>query len=80
MGLMHQMDIIPLPLQTGSSFIYHGPRTHDGLLFDPQDAQESTKTLELVNRMIGDLDKLMNPNSCGVYTLRHQSSKELETV
>ena len=52
------MSINVLPLQTGSSFICPGPRTHDGLLFEPQDPQESARTLELVNRMIGGLDKL----------------------
>ena len=57
-GLMQQMDINPLPLQTGSTFIYPGPRTHDGLLYESQDSQESAMTLELINRMIGDLDKL----------------------
>ena len=57
-GLLQQMNINVLPLQTGSAFIYPGPRTHDGLLFEPQDFQESERTLELVNRMIGDLDKL----------------------
>lgn len=36
-GLMHQMGINPLPLQTGASFVYPGPKTHDGLLLDPQD-------------------------------------------
>ena len=57
-GLMQQMNINVLPLQTGSSFIYPGPRTHDGLLFKVQDPQESAMTLKLVNRMIGELDKL----------------------
>ena len=57
-GFMHQLGINPLPPQTGASFIYPGPRTHDGLLFEPQDQRESQKTLELVNRMIGDLSDL----------------------
>ena len=57
-GFMHQLGINPLPPQTGASFIYPGPRTHDGLLFEPQDQRESRKTLELVNRMIGDLSDL----------------------
>jgi len=57
-GFMHQLGINPLPPQTGASFIYPGPRTHDGLLFEPQDQRESQKTLELVNRMIGDLTDL----------------------
>ena len=64
-GFMHQLGINPLPPQTGASFIYPGPRTHDGLLFEPQDQRESQKTLELVNRMIGDLSDLnKNKNDC----------------
>ena len=54
-GVMHQLGISPLPLQTGVSFLYPGPRTHDGLLFEYQDNRESKKTLDLVNRMIADL-------------------------
>ncbi|HJM96124.1 MAG TPA: nuclear transport factor 2 family protein, partial [Candidatus Marinimicrobia bacterium] len=42
-GLLQQMNINVLPLQTGSSFICPGPRTHDGLLFEPQDPQESAR-------------------------------------
>ena len=64
-GFMHQLGINPLPPQTGASFIFPGPRTHDGLLFEPQDQRESQKTLELVNRMIGDLSDLnKNENDC----------------
>mgnify|MGYP001814563806 FL=1 len=54
-SVMNQAGIHPLPPQTGASFIHPGPRTHDGLLFDPQDADESQATLELINRMISDL-------------------------
>ena len=64
-GFMYQLGINPLPPQTGASFIYPGPRTHDGLLFKPQDQRESQKTLELVNRMICDLSDLnKNKNDC----------------
>ena len=64
-GFMYQLGINPLPPQTGASFIYPGPKTHDGLLFEPQDQRESQKTLELVNRMIGDLSDLnKNKNDC----------------
>ena len=64
-GFMYQLGINPLPPQTGASFIYPGPRTHDGLLFEPQDQRDSQKTLELVNRMIGDLSDLnKNKNDC----------------
>ena len=54
-SVMNQAGIHPLPPQTGASFIHPGPRTHDGLLFEPQDAVESQTTLELINRMISDL-------------------------
>ena len=57
-GVMHQLGISPLPLQTGVSFLYPGPRTHDGLLFEYQDNRESKKTLDLVNRMLADLTTL----------------------
>ncbi len=64
-GLMHQLGLNPLPIQTGASFVYPGPRTHDGLLIEPQDQQESQKTLKLVNQMIGDLTDLnKNENDC----------------
>lgn len=57
-GVMHQVGINPLPPQTGASFIYPGPRIHDGLLHEPQEAAEGAKTLDLVNRMITDLANL----------------------
>ena len=64
-GFINQLGINPLPPQTGASFIYPGPRTHDGLLIEPQDQRESQKTLELVNRMIGDLTDLdKSENDC----------------
>ncbi|WP_136247253.1 nuclear transport factor 2 family protein [Halomonas borealis] len=57
-GVMHQAGINPLPPQTGASFVYPGPRTHDGLLFATQDPAEGDKTLALVNRMVDDLTSL----------------------
>ena len=57
-SVMRQLGINPLPPQTGKSFIYPGPKTHDGLLFDIQDKNESKKTLNLINRMISDLSNL----------------------
>ena len=55
---MHQLGIHPLPPQTGASLIYPGPKTHDGLLLEPQDSNESSETLKLVNQMCQDLDDL----------------------
>jgi hypothetical protein len=57
-GVMHQLGINPLPPQTGASFVYPGPRTHDGLLLGPQPEAEATKTLAVLNRMIDDLSEL----------------------
>jgi hypothetical protein len=57
-SVMNQAGLQPLPAQTGASFIYPGPRTHDGLLLDEQDEAESEKTLHLLNHMINDLDVL----------------------
>jgi len=63
-SVMQQAGLTPLPIQTGAKIINPGPRTHDGLMFDAQDASESAKTLELVNRMCDDLmaDDLESPS------------------
>ncbi len=57
-SVMHQAGIQPLPPQTGASFIYPGPKTHDGILLEMQEHRESVKTLELVERMVNDLSAL----------------------
>ncbi|MEM1144023.1 MAG: ester cyclase [Pseudomonadota bacterium] len=57
-GLMQHVGINPLPPETGHYFIYPGPRSHDGLQFEAQPELESQHTLELLNRMIQDLDLL----------------------
>lgn len=57
-SVMNQAGLHPLPPQTGASFIYPGPRTHDGLMFDVQDPAEAEKTLQVLNHMINDLDVL----------------------
>jgi hypothetical protein len=54
-SLIHQAGQHPLPEQTGASIINPGPRTHDGLLFDPQDPEEGGKTLALIRKMLDDL-------------------------
>lgn len=54
-GLMQQVGLNPLPLQTGAALITPGPMTHDGLLYDAQPEEEGRKTLELVNRMADEL-------------------------
>lgn len=57
-GVMHQLGIQPLPPQTGASFVYPGPRTHDGLKWEPQPEEEGRATLALVRRMVDDLTEL----------------------
>ena len=54
-SVMKQAGVEPLPVQTGAFFITPGPRTHDGLLYGPQEPEESARTLNLINRMIDDL-------------------------
>ncbi len=53
--LMAQAGVYPLPPQTGAHLVQPGPLTHDGQLHDAQDAKAGTKTLDLINFMIGDL-------------------------
>ena len=55
-SVMHQAGHYPLPPMTGQAFIYPGPRTHDGMLYDAQIPSEGVKTMDLVNQMIADLD------------------------
>lgn len=58
LSVMHQAGVYPLPPPTGAHFMYPGPRTHDGLLRDAQPPGDGTATLDLIERMIGDLDAL----------------------
>lgn len=57
-GLMQQVGVNPLPPQTGASFVYPGPRTHDGVKLEEQCPEQSAHTLELLDMMIDDLDLL----------------------
>lgn len=57
-GLMQQVGCNPLPPQTGASFVYPGPRGHDGIVLEPQPLEEGQKTLAVLNQMIDDLDEL----------------------
>ncbi|MFT6024426.1 MAG: hypothetical protein ACI9PY_002552 [Ascidiaceihabitans sp.] len=58
--LMSQAGVNPMPPQTGIHLVQPGPATHDGLLFDEQDAQVGRDTMQLINRMIGDIDANSN--------------------
>lgn len=53
--LMAQAGQDPFPPQTGADLVQPGPLPHDGLLLDPQPAQEGDRTLALINAMISNL-------------------------
>ncbi len=58
LGIMQQADCYPLPPQTGAAIIHPGPRTHDGLLLEPQPPAEGEKTMAVLTEMIADLRAL----------------------
>ena len=58
LSVMDHAGHYPLPPMTGSAFVYPGPRTHDGLLFEEQDPKEAEKTMSVLNQMIADLDEI----------------------
>ena len=64
-GFMHQAGVNPLPPQTGASFVYPGPRNHDGLLYDDAPEAEGVTTLALVNKMVDDLSSLNDSGAMG---------------
>jgi len=55
MNFMAQAGAEVMPPSTAATMVTPGPRTHDGLLFDPQPAEEGTRTLHLFQRMINRL-------------------------
>ncbi|MEM6765199.1 MAG: nuclear transport factor 2 family protein [Bacteroidota bacterium] len=58
LSVMQQVGHYPLPPMTGAAIIKPGPRTHDGLLVDPQDPVGTQKTLDVLHQMIEDLNEL----------------------
>ncbi len=64
LSVMQQVGLNPLPIQTGAAIVNPGPRTGDGLLYDPQDETESKKTLDLIMEMCNDLvgDGMRSPS------------------
>ncbi len=56
-SVMRQAGHYPLPPGTGASFIYPGPATGDGLLYNAQPPEQARATLGLINRMIDDLSE-----------------------
>lgn len=53
--LMAQAGRSPFARHTGALVLTPGPRTHDGLLWGPQDPEEGRRTLALVDRMVSRL-------------------------
>jgi len=54
--MMAQAGVSPLQAeQTAAQLVQPGPRTHDGLLFAPQDRREGEITLARINNMIGSI-------------------------
>jgi hypothetical protein len=53
--VMIQVGLTPFPPQTGAHLVQPGPMTHEGLLFDEQDAAEGEKTLASINFMVEDM-------------------------
>lgn len=58
LSMMKQAGCYPLAPQTGANFVHPGPRTHDGLMWDPQEPNEAVVTMDLINRMVADLSEL----------------------
>ncbi|MCK0120123.1 ester cyclase [Loktanella sp. F6476L] len=58
--LMQQAGVYPLPPQTGMHLIQPGPMTHDGLQYVDAPEQAGKDTLDLINRMIGDIQANSN--------------------
>ncbi|MEM6319481.1 MAG: nuclear transport factor 2 family protein [Bacteroidota bacterium] len=63
--IMHQAGQYPLPPMTGKAFPFLPPRTQDGLLYDEQPPADAQATMDLVNLMIDDLDRLNKSGSYG---------------
>lgn len=64
-GFMQQAGVNPLPPSTGQYFVYPGPRSHQGLLFEDAPEEEGIKTLALVNAMVDDLTELNKSGAMG---------------
>lgn len=64
-GFMLQAGVNPLPPSTGHYFVYPGPRYHNGVLLNDAPKEESIKTLDLINKMNGDLIELNKSGSMG---------------
>ena len=76
-GFMQQAGVNPMPPQTGNYYVYPGPRNHDGLLFEDAPEEEGVKTLDLINEMVADLDKLNTGFGCPPEVLEKSWSKDM---
>jgi len=56
-SVMRQAGHYPLPPCTGVSFLYPGPATSDGMLQATQPPEQGKATIDLINRMVGDLNE-----------------------
>lgn len=61
--LMRQAGLSPLPDQTAAHLVQPGPETHDGLLLDDAEPGTGRATLDLIERMIGDISRNSNDGS-----------------
>ncbi len=64
-GFMQQIGLNPLPVSTGHYYVYPGPRSHDGLLFEDANPNEGIITKDLVNQMVQDLTNLNESGAMG---------------
>ena len=53
--VMLQVGLNPFPPQTGAHLVQPGPMTHEGLMFEEQDAAEGEKTLATIDFMVNDI-------------------------
>lgn len=65
--LMVQAGQDPFPPQTGAHLVQPGPRTHDGLMWDPQDPAEGERTLALIDAMLADMGDPARRGDLGAY-------------
>ena len=71
--VMRQAGFLVLPPSRGLDIVVPGPRGHDGLLLGPQDESITTKTINLVENMIGGLMSFDKQNlaSMGMHAYWH---------
>ena len=74
--VMIQVGLTPFPPQTGAHLVQPGPMTHEGLLFDEQDAAEGEKTLASINFMVEDMRDWKHTNKLPLVDELRRSWKE----